>query len=395
MPQRPKGNVPSGYPPTGYPPTGYPPTGHPPTGYPPTGHPPTGHPNVSYPPSVNRYPEHYPSEDPRPGYSSAGFHYPAYPPQPYATRTPPQQYPFGPPPQQYPHGPPAPVHSSRRPVEHSSSDKHGKGTSEDLAGVETKHGRKQSTGATHRPTDSKRHSDRLAESEELTVATHRQTDSKRRSDKTVHRGKERKSTNMADTKVTHTKGPSPSTRISVRPGVSQSQPEVNIDLGKGKFDVKYESDEEVRSATWNRRGEKSTGGRSKVKATEPSGNNRSTGRGMTKGVKTARDNQNTERSTTSAVEPSRSSRSTQPTITEKPNYYAIVGCTINDTAETITSKVRQKQAELLSRRTKHMSKQEIEELDAKSDLVDDASEALEDEETRRQYDQTWRWIYGE
>ena len=410
MPKRPKGNVPPEYPPP-------------------------RDPNLRYPPQEDLYQEYYPSEDPYYGYPSGGLRHPAYSPQPYATGHHHQPYDTGrhpqssstrPPAQQYPPEPHALVHSSRRPAQFRSSFKHSEGTPHDLAGAEPRHRRGESSGATNRPTDSNRRSDRLGEerdltfarrrqpdsgrhsdsepeSEQLTVATrgdttvarrrhadserdydrqaeseqstvarrgditvdtHHHTDSKRPSNKPSHSGKGRKSTN---TKAS-------TTRISVRPG------RLDVDPGDGNFDVKFQNDVKGYNFTMTNQDGKGTGGRSKGKATESSRNNRNTGR-----------------SRTQAVEPSRDDQNTQPTVAEEEaeeDYYALIGCTIDASAATIMQKVMEKEAELLSRRTGRMSKQEKKKLDEESDLLEQAFDVLDNEERRSDYDQMWLLVYG-
>ena len=313
------------------------------------------------------------------------------PPAPgFVVGSPPSRVIHGPAPQGYSSLPYRPSRS----VEHPSSDKYGEGTPRDLAETAPKYGRKESSGATRRPTESNRHSDKLPKGRELTVTTRRHPDSERHSDrqaerehstvarrgqttvatrrhpdskrpfdKSIHSRKGRKSTNAADTKAS-------STRISVQPG------RLDVDPGEGNFDVEFQNDPRGYNMTMINRDEKSTGRRSEGKATESSRKNRNTGR-----------------SRTQTIEPSRDSRNTQPTIAEVLNYCSITGCIIDDTADRI-AKVMQKQASLLTCSRKSMSERRIAKLDAEIDLVEKALGVLVEEERRLEHNQMRLSAYG-
>ena len=328
-----------------------------------------------HPPSQSEYPrsENLPSEHP----------YAEHPPQqsPYVRSL--QQLPNRPPPQ-YSNRPPlqpspfessALVHSSPIPGAYPSSDKHSNGSSTDLTGTESNPRRKDLTGTTHRHSDSIRHSDRLAESEEeITVATNQQVDSKRHSDRPAHKGKEEKSTKTSDTRKSHTKGPSPSTMMSMWTRKPRSKPKLKIDH------------------TMEKQGEKSTGGRSKVESAKPPRNNRNTGGKAAETIEPSRDTQSPEHRITKVTESSQGNQSTQQMIAREWDYYAILGCTIDDNTKTIIRKHAKKQRKLYDEiyASNSLSEQRKAEIFAEGELLDKAVWVLEDEAARKQYDEVYK-----
>ena len=365
--------------------------------------PPPGDPNRLYPPSDHQYPggdeNPYagpPSGNLYHGVDQHGFSLPENSSQPYAaeshlqghtTRSRPQSYgtqhlhPYDAPhhPQQDPFERPPP----RRPTDRDRRYDE-PAESEDSAVSMIN----QNTGSRRIRPDNERRYDSRAKNEqsaltvrgETTVAPRRQTDIERRSDKLVHSGKARKSRNTAE-------APAPGVKISGGGG--------NINMSyEGNFAANIKNDARIFDVTLRHQDDKSKGHHSEGRTIESSNDNRTTGRNRTQAIESSRDDQNTGRSRTKAIEPSRGSRSTQPTGAQVRDYYAILGCTIDDSAVDITRKGMSKQSELVERPTRRMSKKELQKHEAKIDLVNEAFDVLDSEKTRLEYNKEWRSLYG-
>ena len=216
--------------------------------------------------------------------------------------------------------------------------------------------------------------------------------------------KGRTSTNTAGTERAYSKSHSSRTKSPARPMESQPEAKVDIRLPPGTA-LSLTRDSELRIIT---PADKSTGRSTKTKSKGASranqgkeGNNEkarkssqsSEGTELSKvnAVEPPRGNQNTERSIIKTLGPSRGSRSTKPSL---PDYYAVIHCTIDDTLDEINKKAWQKERALLSRRNGPIPKQERAKLDAEINSVVQASDVLEDEVRRLDYDQKWLSVYG-
>ena len=245
----------------------------------------------------------------------------------------------------------------------------------------------QNTGSRRSRPDNERRYDSTTENEQsaltvrgpTTVATRPPTDIVRRSDK-LNSGKARKSRNTAE-------APAPGVKISGGGG--------NINMSYvGNFAANIKNDARIFDVTLRHQDDKSKGHHSEGRTIESSNDNRTTGRNRTQAIESSRDDQNMGRSRTKAIEPSRGSRSTQPTGAQVRDYYAILGCTIDDNAVDITRKGMSKQSELIERATRRMSKKELQKHEAKIDLVNEAFDVLDSEKTRLEYNKEWRSLYG-
>ncbi len=144
-----------------------------------------------------------------------------------------------------------------------------------------------------------------------TRAPHPQTDSKRRPEKPVEQAKERTSTNTAGTGRAYTTAQSSGNKFSIRPGESQSGPNITINQHEGSS-LKFKYDPKRWEFGISTPVEKSTGHRRKEKPKESS----------------------------------RGSRSSKLTKEDVPDYYAIIGCPMDTTTQTISSKIKKKQLEV-------------------------------------------------
>lgn len=194
----------------------------------------------------------------------------------------------------------------------------------------------------------------------LTSATYVKPDSKRRSEKEGEHTKERTSTNTTGTGRAHTTSHSSSNKFSIRPAGSQSGPKITINQHEGSS-LKFKYDPKRWKFGISIPDEKSTGHRGKEKPKESS----------------------------------RGSRSKKPTKEEVPDYYAIIGCSKDDTFQTISSKIKKRQVELHpDKRVKcYMSEERIKEINRECALVNEAAEVLKDDQKKKAYDENWCLFY--
>ena len=202
--------------------------------------------------------------------------------------------------------------------------------------------------------------EREHKTKQSTWATHAKSDSKRRPEKPAEQAKERTSTSTAGTARARATGHSSSTKPFKRPGESQSRPNITINLQKGSS-MKFKCDPKGWEFEITPPGEKSKGHRSKEKAKESSLAN----------------------------------RSKEPTEEELPDYYAILGCSMNDDAGSISRQIKKKQAEAHPDRCvkSDTSEQEIAEMTEESGKVNAAADVLRHSLRRWAYDEKWHLVY--
>ena len=231
----------------------------------------------------------------------------------------------------------------------------------------------QNTGSRRSRRDNERRFDSTAENEQsaltvrspTTVATRPPTDIVRRSDK--------KSRSTAKTSA-------PGVKISGGAG------QINMSY-HGNFDVNIKNDADAFGVTLRHRDDKSKGHPNKGRAIESSMHNRTTGRNRRPAIESSWNDQNIGWSRNKAIESSRGSQSSQPTGAQARDYYAILGCNIDDSAEEITRKGMNKEQDIFERGLRRMTRQQKEELDAEEERVTTAFYVLNDKDRRRAYDE--------
>ena len=215
----------------------------------------------------------------------------------------------------------------------------------------------------------------------FTRATHAEPDSKYRPEKPGIQATERTSTNTAGAGRANTTSHSSSTKFSVRPAASHSGPEITINQHKGSpININYDPKHfKVGVSTPD---EKSMGHHGKEKPKESSQGSRSK-KSVPDGKKKPK-------------ESSQGSWSEKPTTEDVPDYYAVLGCSIDDDDGKISRHIKKRKYELQpDRRVKSetMSEQEIAKITEESALVNAAADVLKASADRWAYNEKWHLVY--